>query len=184
MSMREMIVPYSPAAQRTKAKMLFGAKDDAAAAVEDLFVILAAEPDPVLDLLFLEGQFDHVVNGAGPSGSGRLWRDGPLCRSWLVSRGGWKFAREQLAQHVGDGDPAPKAATLMRPRSSGVMSMVRRAVNALSAAMPVGCGSVALIQLRDRPGRDANRRLSAARHAAPPPWNSSRVRCARGRARP
>ena len=26
MSMREMIVPYSPAAQRTKAKMLFGAK--------------------------------------------------------------------------------------------------------------------------------------------------------------
>jgi hypothetical protein len=39
MSMREMIVPYSLAAQRTKAKMLFGREaDDTAATVEDLFV--------------------------------------------------------------------------------------------------------------------------------------------------
>lgn len=42
----------------------------------------------------------------------------------------------------------------MRPRSSGVMSIVRRAVNALPAAMPVGCGSVALIHVSGLPGRD------------------------------
>ena len=31
--------------------------DDAAATIEDLFIALAPEPDPVLDLAFLEGQF-------------------------------------------------------------------------------------------------------------------------------
>lgn len=39
--------------------------DDAAAAVEDLFVALASEPDPVLDLAFVEGQLDQ--------GSERRW---------------------------------------------------------------------------------------------------------------
>lgn len=36
--------------------------------------------------------------------------------------------REQIAQRVGDGDAAPKAAILIRPRKLGVMSTVSRAV--------------------------------------------------------
>src|SRR5690606_5771215 len=40
--------------------------DDAAAAVDDLFVALAAEAYPVLDLAFLEGQFDQCGEGRRP----------------------------------------------------------------------------------------------------------------------
>jgi hypothetical protein len=36
--------------------------------------------------------------------------------------------RARIAQHLGDDQPAPDALTLMRPRSSGVMSMVSRVV--------------------------------------------------------
>jgi hypothetical protein len=43
----------------------------------------------------------NVVNGAGPSGSGRScarWTALPVMADLL--RDGWKLAREQLAQHV------------------------------------------------------------------------------------
>ena len=52
-----------------------------------------------------------VVNGAGPSGSGRRaarWTALPVS-GW--SPRWWKFAREQFAQHVRQRDPAPKGAT-------------------------------------------------------------------------
>src|SRR3546814_10713101 len=39
--------------------------DDAATAVDDLFVALAAEPDPALDLALVEGQFDQCGGGRG-----------------------------------------------------------------------------------------------------------------------
>jgi hypothetical protein len=82
MSMREMIVPKSLAAQRTKAKTLPGGRRDAPAAVEDLLVRLAAEPDPVLDLLLDPGQFDMgemVGRERGRHGPPRT--RGPRCRS-------------------------------------------------------------------------------------------------------
>ena len=44
---------------------------------------------------------------------------------------------------------------MMRPRSSGVMSIVRRAVNASPAALLADGVSAALIQLSGLPGRDA-----------------------------
>src|SRR3546814_9224974 len=55
--------------------------------------------------------------------------------------------------------PRRKAATLMRPRSSGVMSIVRRAVNASPATLLVDGVPAALIQLSGLPGREAKPRL-------------------------
>ena len=68
---------------------------------------------------------------------------------------------------------------------AGVMSIVRRAVNASPAAMPVGCGSVALIHFSGLPGRDTNRRLSA-RSVMPRLHHgmAAGLLCARGRAQP
>src|SRR5690606_13330626 len=40
--------------------------DDAAAAVDDLFVALVAEPDPMLDAAFLESQLDQCGEGRRP----------------------------------------------------------------------------------------------------------------------
>src|SRR5690606_19671071 len=40
--------------------------DDAAAAVDDLFIALAAEPDPMLDAAFLESQLDQCGEGRRP----------------------------------------------------------------------------------------------------------------------
>jgi hypothetical protein len=81
MSMREMIVPKSLAAQRTKAKTLPGRKEDAAAAVEHLFVRFAAEPDPVLDPLLDPGQLDMGEAVGGARRHGAAARAEPRCRS-------------------------------------------------------------------------------------------------------
>src|SRR3546814_1748759 len=134
--------------------------DDAATAVDDLFVALAAEPDPALDLALVEGQFDQCGGGRG-----------------TVRQRTAVHAACRVAGHIGspsvDGNsrasksrsmsatvmPRRKAATLMRPRSSGVMSIVRRAVNAWPATLLVDGVPAALIQLSGLPGREAKPRL-------------------------
>ena len=55
--------------------------------------------------------------------------------------------------------PRLKAATLMRPRSAGVTSIVSRAVKADVSSARLAGASGALIQLSASPGRDAKPRL-------------------------
>ena len=103
MSMRETTVPKSFEAQRTKAKTLPGAKlSDAAAAIEDRLADVAAEPDPVLDALLDPGQFDMGETASG-------------ARARVMARASAVFgelAREQVAQHVGDGHAALEGGDL------------------------------------------------------------------------
>ncbi len=71
-----------------------------------------------------------------------------------------KFAREQLAQHVGDGDAALECDDLDASASAGVMSIVRRAAEARRIGDPRRSVSDALIQASGLVGRDAKPRCS------------------------
>lgn len=56
--------------------------DDAAAAVDDLLVALAAETYPVLDLAFVEGEFNQCREGRGSVRQGTAVR-AAMGGSWL-----------------------------------------------------------------------------------------------------
>ncbi len=126
MSSRESTVPCSFAAQRTSANVEPGRKKSTRRRrSRDLFVRLASEADPVLDLLLDPDQFDlGEIIEAATRGRGRRARDAAARPSLGVSLGWWEFALEQRAQHVGDRLAARKAAILIRPRMSAVTSMV------------------------------------------------------------
>lgn len=75
-------------------------------------VILAAEPDPVLDLLFLERSVStNVVNGCRPVRQRTAVRAmDRVCRSWLVSSRWVENSRASSSRSMlGDGDAAPEA---------------------------------------------------------------------------
>lgn len=71
MSIREMMVPYSLAAQRTSEHAAGREGDDASVAVETMFFGDPAEADTVLDALLAPRQFDkrkvaRLTDGAQP----------------------------------------------------------------------------------------------------------------------
>jgi hypothetical protein len=122
-------------------------------------VRFAAEPDPVLDPLFDPGQLD-MGEAVGCAIGRAAARAGPR-PVMVVSFGLGKFAREQIAQHVGDGDAAPERGDLDPAAQLGVTSMVSRAVKPSASARAAICG---LDPARDRPGakRSRGRRSLAA----------------------
>src|SRR5579884_971590 len=99
---------------------------NAAAAIEDRLAAVMAEADPVLDASFEPGQLD-----VGVQRSGVRTRRGPSVeigshgRSPSVSGNSRASRSRSMSATV---MPRWKAAILMRPRSAGVMSTVRRAV--------------------------------------------------------
>ena len=97
--MRESWVPNALPVQRTKAKMLPGAKkEDAPLTIDDLFVDGMAEANPALDAAFVPHQFDlrecvHDCALSATRPSGIAGRDGSvaLCRqhradAWIGGR--------------------------------------------------------------------------------------------------
>ncbi len=88
MSMREIIVPKSFEAQRTKAKTAPGRKDRTrCAAIEDPFVRVRPGSEIQFSIFFsiqVSSTWVSVVRGARPAMSRRACGR-PLCRSWCVS---------------------------------------------------------------------------------------------------
>ena len=132
--------------------------DDAPAPVENLFLDVLAEPNPVFDLLLNPGQFDAgqtVDRGAPPARGASEER-----RSWRVSFGWGKFAGEQFAQHVGDSHAALErgdldlAAHVRRDVDGEPRGEMRRRRRSRA-----GRGSGALTQLSGSAGRAVKARF-------------------------
>ena len=104
--------------------------DDAPVTAEDLLFDMPAEADPVLDLLLNPGQFDmgqRVRSAEGVASLvSRKRRRAAVHQASPEFSGNSRVKRSRSMSATVT--PRRKAATLMRPRSSGVTSMVRRAV--------------------------------------------------------
>ncbi len=78
-------------------------------------------------------------------------------RSWQVSRLGREFAREEVAQHLGDGDAAPEGGDLDPPAQVG-RHIDGEARGERGAGAVLGATSAALIQCSGSAGREAKSR--------------------------
>jgi hypothetical protein len=117
MSMREMIVPKSLAAQRTKAKTLPGRRRRHGGGGRAPVRGFAAEPDPVLDPLFDPGQLDMGEAVGCAIGAGRRTRRTAL-PVMMVSFGRGNSRASRSRSMSATVTPRRNAAILIRPRSS------------------------------------------------------------------